>query len=105
MVNRNGRIANPTTSSSAGKCQSGKASGALFPRRRRRPANEARRSAAPRGRWSHEKRYSAAARRLLEPWVNGLAFEREHADDPLVDAAERLVADEVLERLDAEPKL
>jgi hypothetical protein len=37
-----------------------------------------------------------------EPWIDGLAFERQHAEDALMDAAQRLAADEALERLDAE---
>src|SRR6266542_2999573 len=37
-----------------------------------------------------------------EPRIDGLALERQHAEDALMDAAQRLAADEALERLDAE---
>jgi hypothetical protein len=43
---------------------------------------------------------SAAA--PLEPRVDGLALEGEHAEHALVHAAQRLAADEAVERLDAE---
>ncbi len=39
---------------------------------------------------------------VSEPWIDGLALERQHAEDALIDAAQRLAADEALERLDAE---
>jgi hypothetical protein len=33
-----------------------------------------------------------------EPWVHRLAFQREHAEDALVDAPQWLTADEAFER-------
>src|SRR4051812_24171408 len=45
------------------------------------------------------------ATRASEPRVDRLALEREHAEAALVHAAERLAADEPLERLDAEREL
>jgi hypothetical protein len=41
----------------------------------------------------------------LKTWVDRLALEREDAEVALVDAAERLLADEALEPLDAEREL
>ena len=40
-----------------------------------------------------------------QPWVDRLALQRQHAEDALVHAIERLVAHEPLERLDAEREL
>src|SRR5437667_5165964 len=42
------------------------------------------------------------ARSSSQPRIDGLAFEGEHAEHALVDAIEGLLADEALERFDAE---
>jgi len=41
-------------------------------------------------------------RQRLERWVDGLAFQPEHAEHALVDPPQRLSADEPLEPLDPE---
>jgi len=41
----------------------------------------------------------------LEPGVDRLAFQGQHPEDALVYAVQRLVPDEPLQRLDAEPEL
>jgi hypothetical protein len=46
-----------------------------------------------------------AKRGRLQSRVNRFAFEREDAEDALVDTAQRFVADEAFQRLDAERKL
>lgn len=40
-----------------------------------------------------------------QPWIHGLALEGQHAEDALVDPAERLPGDESLQRLQAQSKL
>ena len=41
----------------------------------------------------------------LQPGVDGLAFERQHAEDAFVHAMERFIADEAFEGFDAEAEL
>src|SRR5262249_46741258 len=53
----------------------------------------------------HRADYHADDPALLEPRVDRLALEREHTEDTLVHPAQRLAADEALQRLDAEREL
>src|SRR5688500_19483266 len=41
----------------------------------------------------------------LQPWVDGLALQREHGERTLVHAPQRLLAREALQRFDAEREL
>ena len=41
----------------------------------------------------------------LQPRIDRFAFEREHSEHAFVDAAQRLPADEALERFDPQAKL
>ena len=43
--------------------------------------------------------------RQLQPWVNGLAFQRQDGENHFVDATQRLALDETLQRLMAEEEL
>src|SRR5262245_27115626 len=47
--------------------------------------------------------WTIAAR--LKPWVDGLAFKRQHAEYTFVDSPKRLHTDESFESLDAESEL
>src|SRR5687768_8237677 len=54
--------------------------------------------------WTANDNVSAATRRS-QSWVHRLALQRQHAEHTLVYAAERLVANEAVERLDPQREL
>lgn len=49
--------------------------------------------------------WSSISNRQSQPWVDRLTLQRQHAKHALVDAAQRLAADEALEGLDAQREL
>jgi hypothetical protein len=85
-----------------GKCRSAKASWLLVPEGPRTvPRGTKRGDCSPGPSSTRAPAARARTEAPLEAWVDGLALEREHAEDAFVDAAERFASDEALECLDA----